>query len=119
MGGVVRHTSKTVAIARSLSEGGWTPHEIQQQLVKGGTSVSFATVKAWVDEDYRLRRNHITAEDQRRWRDVSGAHVKRRIVELHGFGLSVRAIGVVTGVYHGRPLTEHQVRRVIDSHRSL
>lgn len=113
----VRHDLETIDTARRMRDAGWTPHEIQQYLTRGGTPVAFATVKAWVDPAYRSMRNRYAAEDKRRHRDVAGAHVKRRMLELAGKGLSAADISVVVGIYHGRKITQDMVRRFLQGER--
>lgn len=112
-----RHNSATVAKARTMYASGWTPHEIQKALERQGVNVSFATVKAWVDDEYRRRRNRVTAEDQRRWRDVAGDHVRKRMVELADAGLTPKAISVVVETYHGREIPPRTVSTFLDLER--
>lgn len=113
----VRHSTETIDTARRMRDGGWTPHEIQQYLTNHGTPVTFATVKAWVDPAYHSMRNRIHAEDNRRYRDVGGDHVKRRMLELSNEGLSARAISVVVEIYHGRRISQHMVSKFLTAER--
>lgn len=110
-----RYSTLVVKRAQDLAEGGWTPHHIQKILNREGIPVTFATVKAWVDPEYRRIRNHYSAEDMRRMKDVSGDHVRKRMVELHHAGLSHRAISVVVATYHGREISPDMVRHHINN----
>lgn len=112
-----RYSTLVVARARKLAEAGWSAHDIQKILNKEDVPVSWATVKSWIDPDYRSVRRACSAEDQRRMRDVSGEHVKKRMLELQHAGLSYKAISVVVEIYHGRKITEHMVRYFLDAER--
>jgi hypothetical protein len=99
-----------------MHETGWTPHQIQQALTKAGTPVSWATVKAWVDPDYKRIRRGEDREAKRvhRARNQEGDYVLRQIRKLRERGLSPRAIAVVMDEYHGRNITESSVRNFLD-----
>lgn len=110
-----RYSTLVVHRAQRLADVGWTAHDIQKILNKEGVPVAWATVKGWIDPEYRRVRNHASAEDQRRMRDVSGDHVKKRMLELRHAGLSCQAISVVVATYHGRKISPEMVRYFLDA----
>jgi hypothetical protein len=79
-------------------------------LAKNGTAVAWATVKAWVDDDYRQRRNRITGVDKRIGNDRSGEYLRRTLRRLHGRGLTEDALCVIAEEYHGVTLDLDRVR---------
>jgi hypothetical protein len=112
-----RYSTLVVKRAQDLAEAGWTAHQIQKLLNKDGIPATFATVKAWIDPEYRRIRNHYSAEDMRQMKDVSGEHVKRRMLELRGAGLTCSAISVVVDIYHGRKISPAMVQQFLDRQR--
>ena len=115
----VRHSPKTIAVAQRMHQVGWTPHQIQKALTKAGTPVSWATVKSWVDPEYRKVASLEQAQAKRvhRARMREGDYVLRQILKLRAKGLSHRAIAVVVEEYHGRTITESTVRNYLDRER--
>lgn len=108
-----RHDDATKECARGMFEAGWTPHEIQQYLTRSGTPVAFSTVKAWVDPTYLDERRKRHAEDNRRFRDKAGEHVRARMLELRDRGMSSADISTVVEIYHGRNISPEMVRRFL------
>lgn len=100
--------------ARRLYAVGWTVAQITKRMrANGCPRLSDATVKAWVDDDYRIVRNHISSEDRRLFKDKSGDYARRRVRELHHRGLSLDAIQVVLDIYHGRNWSSDEIRGVL------
>lgn len=108
-----RHSEETKRVARVLSDGGWTPHQIQKLLAQQGVKVAYATVRGWVDDEYRQARLRATAADKLRWRDRSGEFAKKRMLELHAAGFSFRDISSLMRMYHGREITPEGVRHFV------
>lgn len=113
------HSPKTVAFARQLADSGWTPHEIQQMLDRNGVKVTWGTVRAWVDDDYRVKRNHVTAQAKRIDRDKSHAYLGRQLRRLRERGLTEEALRVIAEEYHGVTLNRDTVRRHLGSRQPV
>lgn len=108
------HSPKTVALARQLAEGGWTPHEIQQMLERNGIHATWGTVRAWVDDDYRVKRNRVSAVRKRVGRDKAGQYLAGQLRRLSERGLTEDALRVVAEEYHGVKLDRDRLRRFLN-----
>ncbi len=119
-----RHTSSTVALARSMYGAGdaWTPTQIARYLADHGKLVSVATIREWVIPGLAEKRRR--AQNARTRQRAAGqptppepTPLLDRIRQLREQEIGYRAIGIVLGVYEGAPLTAHQVRHALTAGR--
>lgn len=111
-----RYSSQVRDLARRMHDGGegWSVEKIVQTLNDQDVPVRAETVRCWVDEDYRQRRQRTTSEARRRRRGDL-AFLRRRLALLHDeHGLSRPQLAAIAAIYHGTELTADQVRYLLD-----
>jgi hypothetical protein len=111
----VRHTSGTVALAKTMYGDGdaWTPTQIARYLAEQGTPASVVTIRRWVDPDYAERRRIAQRAEARARRGapvVSDTPMLDRMRQLRAGGVFFSQIALVLRIDHGLKLTEGQVR---------
>jgi hypothetical protein len=107
--------------ARALFGAGWTPHQIRDLLQEElGVRPHETTIRLWCDPVYAEQHRAESRKRMRvRWqRDhpprpqkISAELALVRMQEMYRRGLSLRAIGVVAGMWWGEELSVGQVRR--------
>ena len=113
------HDAKVRLRALELLEAGWSVRKASVLLAKEGTPVATSTLLRWRDPKVHERevaraRRRLSLERARSRVPATGYTVEfrlERMRELHGRGVSARAIGQVMAVWFGEELSADQVRR--------
>lgn len=105
----------------NAGEGSWTIGEIRAYLTRRGQTVSWATVRAWVDPAYaeeRRARDRVAQRQRYRQRHgvrpealkvITEVELLERMRQLKGAELSDAAIAKVMRLDYGQELTKLQV----------
>jgi hypothetical protein len=108
----MRHTSKTIGIARQLHAAGLGPSKVQHELNRLGVAASLTTIMAWLDDDFREKRNMSNPRRDLRRKKIRQRHaVDDAMIYLRAQGLTYAAIAIVIERYHGKRLCAGTVQK--------